>query len=76
MIQNGAFYIRRGSTTDIARRSEIANLFQENGLMTYETVILKNVGMEELDFGLIKDYFKTLNVFSDNPSELILEAWA
>lgn len=74
MIQNGAFYIRRGSTTDIARRSEIANLFQENGLMTYETVILKNVGMEELDFGLIKDYFKTLNVFSDNPSELILEA--
>ncbi|GAE88307.1 RNA-binding domain-containing protein [Acetivibrio straminisolvens] len=74
MIQNGAFYVRRGSTTDIARRSEIANLFQENGLMTYETVILKNVGMEELDFGLIKDYFTTLNVFSDNPSDLILEA--
>ncbi len=42
--------------------------------MTYETVILKNVGMEELDFGLIRDYFKTLNVVSDNPSELILEA--
>ncbi|ODM26760.1 transcriptional regulator [Clostridium sp. Bc-iso-3] len=74
MIQNGAFYIRRGSTTDIARRGEIANLFQENGLMTYETVILKNLGMEELDFTLIKDYFKTLNVISDNPSDLILEA--
>lgn len=74
MMQNGAFYIRRGSTTDVARRGEIANLLQENGLMTYETVILKNVGMEELDFGLIKDYFRTLNVISDNPSELILEA--
>jgi predicted HTH transcriptional regulator len=74
MIQNGAFYIRRGSTTGVARRSEVANLLQENGLMTYETVVLKNVGLEELDYDLIKDYFKTLNVFSDNPSELILEA--
>ena len=74
MIQNGTFYIRRGSTTDTARRGEIANLFQENGLLTYETVILKNVGIEELDFELIKNYFKTMNVFSDNPSELILEA--
>ena len=74
MLQNGAFYIRRGSTTGVARRSEVANLLQENGLMTYETVILKNVGLEELDYDLIKDYFKTLNVFSDNPSELILEA--
>jgi len=46
MIQNGAFYVRRGSTTGVARRSEIANLLQENGLMTYETVILKNVGLK------------------------------
>lgn len=74
MMQNGAFYIRRGSTTDIARRSEIANLLQENGLMTYETVILKNVGLEELDNVLINNYFKTLNVISDNPSLLLLEA--
>lgn len=74
MIQNGAFYVRRGSTTGVARRSEIANLLQENGLMTYETVILKNVGLEELDYDLIKDYLGTLNVYSDNPSELILEA--
>lgn len=74
MMQNGAFYIRRGSTTDVARRSEIANLLQENGLMTYETVILKTAGMEELDLDLIKSYFKTLNVISDNPNELILEA--
>ena len=62
MMQNGAFYIRRGSTTDTARRNEIANLFQEYGLMTYETVLLKNVSMDELDFDLIKQYFKNLNV--------------
>ncbi|NLD48882.1 MAG: ATP-binding protein, partial [Clostridiaceae bacterium] len=74
MMQNGAFYLRRGSTTDTARRSEIANLLQENGLMTYETVILKNAGMEELDFELIGGYFRNLNVISDKPSELLLEA--
>lgn len=74
MLQNGAFYVRRGSTTDTARRSEIANMFQENGLMTYETVILKDAYLEELDMGLIRDYFRNLNVFSDNPSEVLLEA--
>ena len=74
MIQNGAFYVRRGSTTDFARRSELANIFQEYGLMTYETVILKNVPMNELDNKLLRNYFKTLNVVSDNPSEIILEA--
>ena len=38
----------------------------------YETVVLKMYG--RIDYDLIKDYFKTLNVFSDNPSELIPEA--
>ena len=74
MMQNGAFYIRRGSTTDTARRGEIANLFQENGLMTYETVILKDVALDQLDFDLIGQYFRNLNVISENPSEVLLEA--
>lgn len=74
MLQNGTFYIRRGSTTDVARRSEIANLFQENGLMTYETVLLRNAGTEELDPELITRYFRSLNVISGKPSEILLEA--
>lgn len=74
MLQNGTFYIRRGSTTDIARRNEIANLFQENGLMTYETVLLRNVQIEELDFELVKSFFSSLDVFSDRPNQLLLEA--
>ena len=74
MLQNGAFYIRRGSTTDTARRSEIANLLQENGLMTYETVILRNVDVSELDDILIRQYFQNLNVMSEKPSEVLLEA--
>ncbi|MDF2522817.1 MAG: putative transcriptional regulator [Clostridiales bacterium] len=74
MLQNGAFYIRRGSTTDTARRSEIANLLQENGLMTYETVTLRNVDVSELNLDLIRQYFQNLNVMSDKPSDVLLEA--
>lgn len=74
MLQNGAFYVRRGSTTDVARRTEIANMLQENGLMTYETVIVKNASMGDLDTELIKMYFASLSVSSDKPSEVLMEA--
>jgi predicted HTH transcriptional regulator len=74
MLQNGTIYVRRGSTTDFARRSEIANLFQEYGLLTYETVILKNATLEDIDYDLVRSYFAALNVVSERPSEIILEA--
>jgi len=74
MIQNGAFYVRRGSTTDVARRSEIANMFQENGLMSFETVILKNAGMDELVDSLIKQYFVNLGIADDTPKQALMEA--
>lgn len=74
MIHNGAFYIRRGSTTDTARRNEIANLFQENGLMTYETVVLKNVSLDEIDEKIVKSYFEKLGFVGDKPSEILMES--
>jgi len=57
MLQNGAFYIRRGSTTDIARREEIANMLQENGLFSYERIILNNVSMDSLDMQMLQNSF-------------------
>ncbi len=74
MLQNGAFYVRRGSTTDVGRRSEIANLFQEYGLMTYETVIMKNAGMDQLESDRIVSYFKSLDIISTSPNEILLQA--
>lgn len=74
MIQNGAFYIRRGSTTDTARRNEIANLFQENGLMRYETVVLKNVSLDEIDETIVKSYFERLGFVGEKPSEILMES--
>jgi predicted HTH transcriptional regulator len=74
LMQNGAFYVRRGSTTDVAKRSEIANLLQENGLMSYETVVLKSATMNCLDMELIKKYFSALGVVSEKPNNILLEA--
>jgi predicted HTH transcriptional regulator len=74
MIRNGAFYIRRGSTTDVARRNEIASMFQQNGVLTYETVVLKNASKDTLDYKLIRKYFKSLGVISDYLDEIILES--
>jgi ATP-dependent DNA helicase RecG len=74
MLQTGAFYIRRGSTTDIARRSEIAGMMQENGLKSYETVPLATAAMDDLDKNLLHDYFKNLQVESENPDLVLMEA--
>jgi predicted HTH transcriptional regulator len=74
MIQNGAFYLRRGSTTDVAKRYEIANLFQENGMMSYETVVFKNATLDHLNIEGIKKYFSKLGVFGENPNNVLLES--
>ncbi|MDD4296640.1 MAG: putative DNA binding domain-containing protein [Ruminiclostridium sp.] len=74
MLQTGAFYIRRGSTTDIARRSEIAQMMQENGLQTYETVPLLKAKMEDLDKELLQEYFSNLKVCDDTPNIFLMEA--
>lgn len=73
MIQTGAFYIRRGSTTDFARREEIASMFQFNGIYSYESTIVRNATMDSFDWSLLKKYMHSLGVISEKPSDVILE---
>jgi len=54
--QTGVFYIRRGSTTDVARREEIAAMLQESGMLQHESIVLNNVDIRELDEELLEDY--------------------
>lgn len=56
ILQNGSFYLRRGSTTDIARREEIAGMLQDSGLLQYETIALNNLSVEQLDSNLLMEY--------------------
>ena len=75
ILQTGAFYIRRGSTTDFARRSELASMMQENGLMTFETVAVKSATLEDLDFDRIKSFFRSMDISMEQPQTLLLEAF-
>jgi predicted HTH transcriptional regulator len=63
--QTGTFYIRRGSTTDIARREEIASMLQESGLLEYERTVLSNIDFKELDEAAMKNYINKMGLKSD-----------
>ena len=54
MIQTGAFYIRRGSTTDKATRGEIANMLQQYGMLSFENVPCRRSSLENLDEKMLK----------------------
>lgn len=60
MLQTGAFYIRRGSTTDKANRHEIANMLQQYGMLSFENVPCRNSRLENLDEEAVKQYCKGL----------------
>ncbi len=58
MLQTGAFYLRRGSTTDMARRDEIAGMLQYNGMLSNEKIPLFNLSCEVLNRDLITQYLR------------------
>ena len=61
--ENGAFYIRRGTTTDIMRKDEIASMIHEYGLLPYETIPVIHSSIEELNSNYLRGYLKNFNVF-------------
>lgn len=72
MVQNGAFYIRRGSTTDVARREEIADMFQNGGLINNEQIPLLNMTIDIYSEFLIKDYLGRLNLHGQENNHALL----
>lgn len=62
MRQTGAFYLRRGSTTDIATRDEIAAMLQYSGIVSNEQLPLYNMSREVYDRRLIEDYLSKMSL--------------
>ncbi|QXM05788.1 RNA-binding domain-containing protein [Crassaminicella indica] len=73
MRQTGAFYVRRGSTTDIARRDEIARMFQEVGLINNELIPLYNLDASVLNQALINQYLKKMGIFPNE--KMTMHTW-
>ncbi|QEK11931.1 transcriptional regulator [Crassaminicella thermophila] len=69
MRQTGAFYIRRGSTTDIARRDEIASMFQEVGLIHNELIPIYNLNLKVFNRELINQYLKKMGIAKNEKME-------
>lgn len=56
--ENGAFYIRRGSTTDIMRKQELISAFQEGLNFNVEVCPIIGSDIKVIDIELVKRYFK------------------
>lgn len=72
MRQTGAFYIRRGSTTDFARRDELAGMLQNGGIINNEQIPVVNISLDVLSNQLIKKYLKRTNIENFEGDKVLL----
>lgn len=74
--ENGAFYIRRGSTTDVMRKQELVALLEENLSLTIETCPLIRTSIDILNMDLVNKYFahKGIMVTDENREFLLLSS--
>jgi predicted HTH transcriptional regulator len=72
----GAFYIRRGSTTDTMRKQELISCLQEGFSFNVETFPVIKSKMEALNLSIIDKYFlsKGINVNDENRITLMESA--
>ncbi|GAA0085554.1 putative DNA binding domain-containing protein [Clostridium sp. CTA-7] len=72
--ENGAFYIRRGSTTDTMRKQELIEAFEENLDFFMETSIIMKSNISLLDENLLKKYFENKGIeLNEENKEFLLE---
>ncbi len=71
LIQTGAFYIRRGSTTDKANRHEVANMLQQFGMLSFENVPCRGSSLADFDVEMVKQYTGVLNLNSAQKQMLL-----
>lgn len=70
--ENGAFYIRRGSTTDVMRKQELLKLFEENLDLTIETCPVVKSKIDYLNNDLINKYFDRKGIYINKENKNFL----
>lgn len=72
--ENGAFYIRRGSTTDTMRKQELLEAFEENLDFFIETSMIVKSNLSFLDGEIYKTYFQKKGIeINEENKEFLLE---
>ncbi|MDF2882090.1 MAG: putative ATP-binding protein [Clostridiaceae bacterium] len=69
---NGAFYIRRGSTTDIMRKQELVSAFQNNLSLNIEGCPIVKTDINHLDFKTVDKYFYNQGISVNDSNRLKL----
>ncbi|AYD40835.1 ATP-binding protein [Clostridium fermenticellae] len=72
MRDNGAFYIRRGSTTDTMRKQEIVSALQDNFNLEPELCPISRSDMSCLDMKLVYKYFNSQTISINDKNEINL----
>lgn len=70
--ENGAFYIRRGSTTDTMRKEELITAFQENMNLNIELSPVVKSNIESFDISIVDKYFKQHGIEANNENRITL----
>lgn len=70
--ENGAFYIRRGSTTDTMRKQEIASALQDGLSLNIELCPIINSSLECLDTELVDRYFSFHRIETNKDNRITL----
>lgn len=72
--ENGAFYIRRGSTTDVMRKQELIAAFEENLNLNIETCPVMRSDDSMLNMELVNTYFekKGIKINEENRKFLLV----
>jgi predicted HTH transcriptional regulator len=72
--ESGAFFIRRGSTTDIMRKQELVAAFEESLNLNIEACAVVRSDMSALNMGIVDKYFKSKSIeINDGNREFLLQ---
>jgi predicted HTH transcriptional regulator len=70
--ENGAFYIRRGSTTDTMRKQELITAFQESMNLNIELTPIVKSRLEHFDTELVDRYFEEHGIEVNDKNRITL----
>lgn len=70
--ENGAFYIRRGSTTDTMRKQELVEAFEENLDFYIETCQVVRSDINLINMEIVKKYFNNKGIAINSSNEKFL----
>jgi len=68
--ENGAFYIRRGSTTDTMRKEELISCLQDNFSLNIETMPIMNSDVNSLDFKIVNKFYLNKGILVNDDNRL------